>query len=338
AGSIDLKVPSPVRRLSIADGFELWVKDDGRICDVYGGNKPRKLAYLLAEARRRDAKRLVTVGALGSHHVLATGLLGQSLGLPTLAVSLPRPYSRHAEQTTNRTLAAGVELVPLATPYELPSVLFRLGRRGDFFVPPGGSNALGARGYIDAARELGQQIESGELPEPDHVVVALGSGGTAAGLLAGLAIHGVKSHLMAVPVLRLPSARKFVTWMAKTATRQLVLPSPSDLSSRITIDDRWIGAGYGHSTTAGELAISTANGLGLKLESTYTGKAFACALAWLRGSQDQGNVPSCPNAPMPTAGQRILFWSTFSSVSFTKSDRATVTLPPYLNRLFRSTK
>jgi D-cysteine desulfhydrase len=342
--SIRLNLPSPVRRLLTTHASELWLKDDGRICDVYGGNKPRKLAYLLAEAQRRHAKRLVTVGVIGSHHVLATGLLGRAIGLPTLAITLARPYSSHAAQTTKRTMEAGVDLIPLANAFDLARLLPRLCRRGDFFIPPGGSNSLGARGYVDAIKELKQQIEQRELPEPDHIVVALGTGGTAAGLLAGLARYGLKSHLVAVPVLRLPAARGLVGWMAKVAAREAGGGTASDFSSRITIDDRWIGSGYGQPTTAGELAIAKAAEFELELESTYTGKAFACAWDW--ANREWGSGQTCTvgpglehgEAPFPPGCQTILFWSTFSTVSFTNSGGPAVTLPACLQRLFRSTK
>lgn len=335
---IELFLPSPVRRLLSVDGRELWLKDDGRISEVYGGNKPRKLIHLLCDARRRGARRLVTIGAVGSHHVLATGLLGSHVGLPTTAIALPRPYSEHAELTTRQTLAAGVELLALGSPFDVGRVAMRLLRRGDYWVPPGGTSGLGALGYLDAVEELARQVHEHVLPRPDIIVVALGSGGTAAGLLAGLAKSGLRSHLVAVSVLHLPLARKLVEFTARAALRRSGTPPPSDFSSIFTIDREWIGRGYGYATTAGELAISEAADLGLTLETTYTGKAFASALARLRGAEGRGNVPnrSDQRSTRPTEPLRILFWSTFSAVSLSNAASSAVTLPPTISQLFRS--
>ncbi len=335
---IELIVPSPVRRLIASPTHELWLKDDGQICQAYGGNKPRKLVHLLDDARRRGAKRLVTTGAVGSHHVLATGLLGKRIGLPTTAIALPRAYSPHAEQTTLRTLEAGVELIALGSPLDLGHLATRLVRRGDYWIPPGGSNGLGAIGYLEATQELERQILEHRIPEPDVIVVALGSGGTAAGLLAGLASTGLRSHLVAVSVLRLPMARTLIEAMARAALRRIHRPSSPDFSSILTIDSEWIGKGYGHATAAGELAMAEAASLGLVLESTYTGKAFASALARLRGSSGRGNVSihSGMRARDPTEPRRILFWSTFSAVSLSTTTDSAVTLPPAFSRLFRS--
>lgn len=337
---IELSCPSPVRRLDVDAPMELWVKDDSRISRLYGGNKPRKLALLLEAAQAQGARRLVTVGAIGSHHVLATGLLGRSIGLPTTAIAVARPHSQHAELTTLQTLAAGVELIPLGHPRHLFKAFSRLRRRrGDFIIPPGGSNGLGSVGYIRAALELKRQIEGGLLPEPHVVVVALGTGGTAAGLLAGFVSLGLRTRVVAVPVLRLPWARVLVQSLARSALslegqagdRQAI---SRKLAESLFVDPRWLGRGYGFPTTAGELAVAQGAALGLSLEQTYTGKAFACALALLRGFSDRGNVEH-PKALAPAIrrGERVLFWSTFSAVPLVAAQSSQVTLPPALRAL-----
>lgn len=339
----ELNCPSPVRRLEIDAPAELWLKDDSRISEVYGGNKPRKLACLLKFAQEQGARRLVTAGAIGSHHVLATGLLGQRMGLTTTALAVPRPYSSHVEQTIQQTLAAGVELVPLSHPKHLVGALWRLRRlRGDSFIPPGGSNGLGSIGYLRAARELKRQIDEGLLPEPDIIVVALGTGGTAAGLLAGCVSLGLRTRVMAVPVLRIRYARLLVQTLARSCLRlDRPIEERADLATKLAqslvIDPRWLGRGYGYPTAAGELAVAQAAELGLSLEETYTGKAFACALALLRGFSDRGNVEH-PNAlaPVLRRGERVLFWSTFSGVPLIAAQSSQVTIPAALRALLRA--
>lgn len=339
-GQFSLHLPSPVRRLLTGPGGEIWVKDDGRISSLYGGNKPRKLKSILAIAQESRKNRLITAGAVGSHHVLATALLGRQMGFDTAAIVVARPYSCHAEQTTKEALSAGMDLVPVARLVDLPAALRCLLRPQSFWIPPGGSNAQGALGYLDAVLELEQQVRSGEVPEPDFIVAALGSGGTAAGILAGLACSSLKSKLLAVPVLNFPAPRTLVKRLARKALH-LRRQSPADLSRLIEIDNRWVGQGYGYATLAGEEAIEIAARCGLGLESTYTGKAFAAALALLRGSVDRGNVSSrlsdC-RPEWPVLDERgtplcILFWSTISSTEPAPTNNPLAHLPDHLARL-----
>jgi 1-aminocyclopropane-1-carboxylate deaminase/D-cysteine desulfhydrase-like pyridoxal-dependent ACC family enzyme len=326
-GPITLCLPSPTRQLRSEGNRELWVKDDGAVCADYGGNKPRKLVRLLEQAQKSHAQRLVTIGAVGSHHVLATGILGRKLGFSTTALSLPRPYSYHAEQTTRRSLSAEVELISVASLTDLPRLIRCLVRRGNYWIPPGGSNAMGTLGYLDALLELENQVRNGELPEPDVIFVALGTGGTAAGILAGLARSTLRSRLVAIPILHLPNARYWVEDLAKRALRLSGHTPPANLTARLEIDARWIGKGYGTSTPAGETAIGIAAETGLSLESTYTGKAFAAALEWLSGAlaRDYGGAPL-----------RALFWSTIATTKDSTTDEPAVTLSPAIARLLRA--
>src|ERR1700690_680886 len=95
----EISTPSTVRCLErTQDGRTLWIKDDSRIHAVYGGNKCRKLAHLLCDAERRDKSRITTFGTAGSHHVLATGLLGKSRGFSVTAFIISQPWSAHAER------------------------------------------------------------------------------------------------------------------------------------------------------------------------------------------------------------------------------------------------
>ena len=111
------RYPTPVYRaegLDLEHG-ELWVKDDGVTSELYGGNKVRKLELFLAEAVRRGSRRVVTVGAAGSHHVLATTVFSRQLGLKAAAVLCPQPWSEHAEQVLRAALGAGLEAHPVGS-------------------------------------------------------------------------------------------------------------------------------------------------------------------------------------------------------------------------------
>jgi D-cysteine desulfhydrase len=256
------------------------VKDDGDTAALYGGNKVRKLEYVLAAARARGARRIVTFGAGGSHHVLATTLYARSVGLATAAVLWPQPWTAHAEDTLRAALAAGLE--PLAVGSRaaaLPGVA-RILARGDHLVPPGGSSRVGARGYLAAARELATQIRAGEAPEPDTVVVPLGSGGTVAGILAGVIREGLRSRVVAVDVaIGSAVAAPLVLYLARGLGGRL-----TQLKRRLDVERRYLGAGYGHPTDAGARATAEARAVGLTLDPTYTAKTFAAALDRVRQS------------------------------------------------------
>lgn len=285
------RYPTPVRRCGPADahGGELWIKDDGGTAPIYGGNKVRKLEYVLAAARARGARRIVTVGAGGSHHVLATTLYARATGMATAAVLWPQPWSTHAEETLRAALGAGLEPFAVGSRAAAPFAVACVLSRGDYFVPPGGSSRTGALGYLAAVRELAQQIRSREAPEPDAIVVPFGSGGTAAGILAGVVREGLKSRVLAVDVaigwaagvaLVLALARGAVRADGGAATVRL-------LARRITVERRYLGAGYGYPTTVGTRATEHARALGLSLDPTYTAKTFAAALDLARQSPEQ---------------------------------------------------
>ena len=152
-------------------------------------------------------------------------------------------------------------------------------RPSTYVVPMGGSNVVGSLGYVDAAYELAAQVKAGALPEPDVIVVTVGSGGTAAGIVAGLALAGLKTQVVGV-VVAAP------VWFVRFWTRRLVSAvyeaaggrSPKDAVGRLELVTTQLGAGYGEPTEAGRQALSLAAAHDLKLDLTYTAKCFAGAL------------------------------------------------------------
>ncbi len=315
-----LALPSPVRRLELPDtATELWVKDDGAVHARYGGNKARKAGLLLAQARDSGAERVLTLGAAGSHHVLATALFAPDFGLQAAAVLLPQPDSAHVRQVLQASLAAGLEPYPATSLAQGWFRLWQQRRARDHWVPPGGSNALASSAYASAVTELIEQVRAGELPAPDWIVVPLGSGGTAAGLLAGLSGSEMRTRLLAVSVLGNPLAGG---WVRHLARKVLARRGSTRLEAhRLVVDDSQIGQGYGFATPNGRSALEAAQQHGLTLEATYTAKAFASALDLARGKHPaQGRLA------------RVLYWHTLSSVQV---DANVGTLPSALERLLR---
>lgn len=281
--------PTPVSQI----GEHLWVKRDDATSPLYGGNKVRKLELLLGAARDAGKSRVLTVGAVGSHQVVATALYGAREGFTVDAILVPQPASPHAELNVRVALALGLHV--LACPAWSLAPAYVASRWGSdaYFIPLGGSNALGSLGFVDAAHELAAQVRAGELAEPDVVVVALGSGGTAAGLAVGFEQAGLRTRVMGVAVAPpTPVLRHLARRLAQKTAAVAGLPVSAGLRAarRIDVEGKWMGRGYGHATDEGRAATETARGLGLELDPTYTAKAFACALAVSRSSEARGEV------------------------------------------------
>lgn len=299
-------VPSPVwacPELSTAYA-ELWIKNDGSLHPLYGGNKVRKLQRILERARAAGARRILTFGPAGSHHVLSTALFAPLYGLRSGAVLFPQLRTEHAEQMLRVTAAQDIELYPAAMGVAglgVAASLARAFRPGDVVVPPGGSNACGAAAYADAVGELCDQVARGELPAPDSLIVALGSGGTAAGLAAGFAERRLATQVVAVDVVGShfggAYARALAGQVLFRRTRRLGLPFAA-----LRVEQAEPGVRYGEPSARGESATQLAAEVGLVLDPSYTAKAFAKALEL---TERRASVRRC-----------VLYWHTLSSVPF----------------------
>jgi D-cysteine desulfhydrase len=294
----------------------LWVKRDDLSAEPYGGNKVRKLERFFTEAAEQGKRRILTLGAAGSHQVLATAIYGPARGFDVEAVLVPQPATSHAR--ANLSIALGHGLVAhAASAWALapPTVAARLARDRDiYFVPLGGSNVEGSLGYVDAARELALQIREGVLPEPDVVVVALGSGGTAAGLAAGFEEAALRTRVVGVAISH---PARVLSVMAHRLAREVAKAigvSPAKAAARLEVDRAWVGRGYGYETPEVAAAIAEGTKLGVVLDPTYTAKAFACARA-------------------RTSAERVLFWHTLSTQPLEGLPRSEI--PRELERLLR---
>lgn len=304
----------PLERLARQRGLgSLWVKRDDQSGPLYGGNKPRKLEFLLGAARARGRRGVITFGGIGTHHGLATAICARDAGLHTVLVLLPQPVTEHVRHCLLLDQAVGAEL------HLAESVAGIVGRslrlcaaailRGQplAIVPTGGTSALGVVGYVNAACELAEQVRSGALPEPDVIFVPLGSGGTVAGLALGCRLAGLRSRVVAVLVTDiLPPSRGRLASLARGALRRLrraapEMPEVALQADDITILRDYVGASYGAPTDAGIAAQRLLQETeGISLETTYTAKCFAALLELA--------------AQPPYRQQHVLFWNTYNSV------------------------
>lgn len=310
--------PTPVSampRLGAAIGVPtLFLKDDGRSSEFYGGNKVRKLEFLLAAAQRRGAREVITFGYAGSNHAAATAAHAQRLGLRGISMLLPQRGAAYLRTNLLLSLACGAELHEYgSTPLLVGGTLFQMLRhtlmrgRVPFFVPPGGSSALGTVGFVNAAFELAAQVRAGALPVPDRVYVAFGSMGSAVGLALGFAALGWPTRVVAVRVVPEAYASRrgaMLVWRRLDSllrARDASFPATTFSGDALEVRDGFLGEGYACFTPEGERAMEmAARSEGLKLDGTYTGKTLACLIA----DAQAGHLE----------GRHVVFWNTYNTV------------------------
>ncbi len=263
--------PEPQLRRVRVDGVDLWVLDEGMPELPYGGNKVRKLRGILAEALSAGARDLVTFGAWGSHHVYATAVWGQRVGLRTHAVWIRQPSTEHvaAMARASQRACASVQVaralaeLPVVTAGLLARVTAATGRP-PFQVPPGGSSRAGTRGWVELAAALPGHLAALDAVV-DEVVVPSGSGGTAAGLLAsGLEVRAVRVGPRALT--------------HRARLRHLARRAGADTLGELVIDSAYLAGGYGEVDERTQRALEAGRAAGLPVETTYGAKALACAL------------------------------------------------------------
>jgi len=281
--------PTPVRELA---GLGIWVKEDGAFgSGGWGGNKVRKLEWLIPDAQRRGRRSILTFGGLGTNWGLATALYARDHGLETALALVDQPVDEHVRAQLTRLEASGARIyrthTKARTVATLPWLLARSARgwHPPYLLPAGGSSPVGALGYVEAALEIAAQVEDGSLPEPEHVVVPVGTGGTAAGLALGFQLAGLRTRVLGVVVndqLRL-DAPVFARLARRTAK---LLERRGARLGRLRLDPAMldltrerIGAGYGHRTEAAARAAELAAKERLLLDPVYTAKAMAGLLA-----------------------------------------------------------
>lgn len=281
--------PTPVRELA---GLGVWVKEDGAFgAGGWGGNKVRKLEWLIPDARRRGRRSILTFGGLGTNWGLATALYGREHGLETALALVDQPVDDHVTAQLARLEASGARIhrthTKARTVAMLPWLLLRNARGGrpPYLLPAGGSSPVGLLGYVEAALEIAAQVEDGSLPEPAHVVVPVGTGGTAAGLALGFQLAGLRSRVVGVVVndqLRLdgPVLARLARRTARLLERRGARLGQARLEpGMLDLTREEIGAGYGHPTAAAARATALAAEERLPLDPVYTAKAMAGLLA-----------------------------------------------------------
>lgn len=280
-------------RLSEAlGGPTIWIKRDDQLGLSAGGNKTRKLEFLVADALAQGADTLVTTGAPQSNHCRLTAAAAVKEGLKCrLLIEERIPGSFDSDASGNHFLfdllgVESIEVVPAGT--DLAAGMARIAEglkaegRKPYVIPGGGSNPLGALGYVACAGEIvAQSSDMGVAFEA--VVCASGSAGTHAGLLVGLEAARSQMPLTGVSVRRAVAEQTALVEGLALRTAELLGHDASVVAGKVAVDDRWVGEGYAIPTDTMIEAVRMLAGLeGVLLDPVYTGKAMAGLIGQVR--------------------------------------------------------
>lgn len=267
--------PTPVHRLdniSRALGVEIYIKRDDMTGLGLGGNKVRKLEYLLADAKAQCAKVVFTTGGAQSNHAMLTAAACRKLGMtPILILKKRGVTARQGNQLLEQLMGVDVRLMDTDSYADIYAEMDRVGREIGlpyYKIPCGGSNALGTLGYVDCVREIRDQGM-----RFDHIICAEGSGGTMAGLALGAKLYMPAARVTGMMVDSDPFEQITVDLMREAAALlgADVAVSAEDFQLR-----DMCGPGYAIPSEEGNAAVSLmAREEGIFLDPVYTGKAFA---------------------------------------------------------------
>lgn len=336
------QLPTPLEKLETA-GLELgldrlYIKRDDLSGEVYGGNKVRKLEFLLGDALRKRSKEVLTMGFAGSNHATATAIYANRLGLKCISMLMPQTNAHYLRSNLLAGRSAHAELCLYANMLTIVGGIYWKMLRGLLrhgalpkYIPGGGSSPLGIVGYVNAALELKAQIDAGLMPPPDLIYVPMGSMGTAAGLAIGLRAAGLGSRVVAVRVIGKIHANesKLLALIRKTASyirrNDTAFPHFDFSQNDFTVRHEFYGDGYAHFTEEGAAAARLMRDkTGIPMNGSYSAKAFAAIMA----DAARGDLKD----------KTVLFWNTFNSRDLTPliQNADYHTLPRAFHRYFKT--
>ena len=324
-------LPTPICKLDHL-GNELntpnfFLKNDGDAGKIissdsrlYGGNKVRKLEFLLAQAIQNNAKTIITLGGAYSNHVVATAAYGNLLGLKVIVMLKPQPKSRSLRKNLLllKHYGAEIHLSQDNKSRQIDTIEIMIAHKkehGDLpcFIPTGGSIPVGILGFVNTAFELKRQINAGCMPEPDVIYIPAGSWGSASGLLLGIKAAKLKTKVIAVavePEIEHGQYKTILNNLFKQTNNYLhkldvTFPIFTLTDDDYCINQQFTGSEYGQCTQEGsnaaKLFLEKEN---IKLDGTYSAKTAAAMLADLKLVENKNKV--------------ILYWNTYCSDTFTK--------------------
>jgi L-cysteate sulfo-lyase len=277
------------------DGPMIYMKRDDCTGLATGGNKTRKLEFLVAQALERKCDTLLTGGGLQSNHVRQTAAAAAQFGLKCELVLNESPYhddvfyKQNGNVVLDHILGAKLHIIAKDRNIneEMEHVFNNLKASGaePYFIPLGGSNEVGATGYMIALEEIYEQCKEHNI-RASHLVCALGTGGTQAGLIVGSHLLDWKLKVLGFSVgIKNPEEKiRLNTILQSICHLQNI--NPTDLVDYYTIDENYLGMGYGQSTSDSINAIKVvAQREGILLDPVYTGKAMAGLIDYIKNGR-----------------------------------------------------
>lgn len=305
-------LPTPVEPADAISGWlgrgGVFMKRDDLVSPLYGGNKVRRYEFVLADAKAKNKKRIVTVGGLASTQAMATTLFGRALGFEVCVVLFDQPVTRFARDSVRGFLASGAEIVYGGGYVRTALRAWQAMRQGpdNYFIMAGAAGPRANLGYVDAMLELAQQVERKELPRPDVIVLPTGSSGTLAALALGAAHLGWDTEIIGVRITPAFACNRFMVNRIIRNTDQFLAAKdrrwkPMRARTRYSLHGDALGKGYGHPTAEALEGVEQNRLLtGAAGEVTYSGKALAGLRALVKEPRHQGKT--------------FLLWNTLSRV------------------------
>ncbi len=297
----------------------ILIKRDDLTGLALGGNKARKLAYLLADARSKHADTILTCGAAQSNHALQTSMAARKFGFNVRCMLIGPPPNPAAAPAGNLLLhkLAGTEIIwisdhqskisheqMLIHAMQIEAEKLAASGRTVYSIPLGGSTAVGALGYAEAILELREQHKALGLSEISAMFCASGSGGTQAGLMVGAELANWKIDVVGVEIEPESDASnsslsyRDAVKRLLAETKSLLKIESGSITNQLMFESGYTGSAYAVSTREGEQAINLlAETEGIVLDPVYTGNAMAAMLGWIREGRFRPD-------------QTILFWHT----------------------------
>lgn len=309
--------PTPVQPMdkigNSLDLRSLWVKRDDLDSDEFSGNKIRVMELLLGDAKKRGCDILVSMGALGSNQILSSVIFGRKLGFDVEGVYFKQPLHGYVKRHllmgsslgTKMFLSPSPGLTPFYAGYRY--VKARINGRKPYFIPTFGSHPLCVLGYVNAGIEFVRQVRQGLCPAPEVVYVTLGTGGTYAGILLAFELMGLRATVIGVRITDLIVSNEYIIANILNRTVKFMKKHGAEIPDlkfkrwKVVIEHGFFGGQYALSTPQAEKAIKRVwDKENLILDSTYTGKTFACLL----NHSEKGLLK----------GKNVLYWHTLNGV------------------------
>lgn len=278
------------------------IKRDDLISPIYGGSKSRMMEYFLGKAVAQKNTSVASMGPFVSHQLLGLGVFAKTIGLECRGVVVTQPENEDVKKYKKLYNEVGIETIRCHKYYHVPWAYIRTRwkKKNTSWVPPGGNDSLGVLALVEAAFEFAKQIEEGEIPMPDDIVVPTGTCATVAGLYLGFSILNLPIRIVAVRVVPMlwTSSKKLI----KTAKKGLKVLRKAGFEEEVNWGELlWVNdhaePGYGLLNKKAEDAMADVKEKGdFRTEVAYTGKT----LGIFKNETLQG--------------RKVVFWNTYSAI------------------------